>query len=87
MDPRDLIRSNAYLGPGTYSVGLLYRDAGTNWGVPSQPFGVVTLNPQVEADIELRSEGLKRRIRRRLMSEITSEFAALNEGLLRELAR
>jgi hypothetical protein len=77
--------------------------APTNWGVPAGPRFVVRLDPQLDAgkalfqsssegldlerELELRSETVKRRIRRKLMSELTKEFSTSNDELLRELAR
>jgi hypothetical protein len=100
MDPRDLVRNNGYIGPASFSVGMLYMNlAPTNWGVPAGPLFVVKLDPQVDAgrslfqspsedlNLDLRSEVVKRRIRRKLMSELTSEFTTSNDELLRELAR
>jgi hypothetical protein len=94
MDPRDLVRSNGYLGPGLLSVGQVYMNLvpGTNW-VSFEPSFVVTLDPQVNVGtarpddaVELRGQLLKRRFRRKLMSELTNEFALLHDDLLRELA-
>ncbi len=91
MDPRDLARGNGV----SFSVGPLYTNAPyTNWGVPSGPSFVITLDPQVNVGpVNLRNEGeydaglLKKNRRRRLMSALASEFAVLREDLLRELAR
>lgn len=97
MDPRDLVRNNGYIGPASFSVGTPYMSlAPTNWGVHAGPLFVVRLDPQLDAgkglfqsseDVELRSDAVKRRTRRKLMSELTREFAESNDELLRELAR
>ena len=100
MDPRELVRNNGYIGPASFSVGMQYMNlAPTNWGVPAGPLFVVMLDPQVDVGrsllgsssealkFDLRSEVVTRRVRRKLMAELTSEFSTSNDELLRELAR
>lgn len=99
MDPRDLVRSNAYSGSGLFSASQVYIDLvpGTNW-VSSGPPSAIVLDPQVRgearphvagqyADVDLQAELVKRRVRRKLMSDLTNEFAVWHDDLLRELAR
>lgn len=95
MDPRDLVRSNGYMGPDLVWVGQVNLGyvPGTNW-VSSQPSPVVRLDPQVgvgavppESDLRLRSELLERRFRSKLMTELMGDFAVLHDELLSDLAR
>jgi hypothetical protein len=81
MDVRDLIMSNGYPGFVFLPFGQAHVSvlSGSNWGNP-QPVAV-------DAEVEFRSDFLKRRIRRKLMSDLASEFAVLHDDLLRELAR
>jgi hypothetical protein len=100
MDPRDLVQSNRYLGPASFSADLVYilQAPTTNWGVPSEQRFVVKLSPQVGegsgglvlSDIyaeEGHAVSLKRRLRRELMGNLTNEFTSMRDQLLRDLAR
>ncbi len=91
MDPRDLATGN-----GVSWVDPLYINLvpGTNWGVPSGPSLVVTLDPQLRAKsakpediMESDVRFLEGRARRKLMTELANEFGVMHETLLRELAR
>jgi hypothetical protein len=95
MDPRDLVRSNGYLGPGLGSGDQVYLNLvpGTNW-VYFQPPSVVTLDPLVdvgttppEGGVGVRPELLERRFRSKLMAELMGDFAAMHDELLSDLAR
>ena len=94
MDPREVIKNNGYIGPASFSVGTPYVNlAPTNWGVPAGPLLLVSLDPQVDVGKTLfhtssdSVDFVKRRIRRKVMSELANEFATSNDDLLRELAR
>jgi hypothetical protein len=93
MDPRDLVASNAYLGPASFSVDLpcIRTIAQTNWGVCTGQVLSVTLDPQVDADntyftSHLSASAQRRRVRRRVLSDLASEFSVWNNDLLRQLA-
>jgi hypothetical protein len=92
MDTRNLASSNVYPGPASVSVDLPWIGTpSTNWSVTASQVCSVRLNPQIDLSASpiqsASSESLKRRVRRRLMTDLTDEFATWNDELLRELAR
>jgi hypothetical protein len=72
MDPRELLNSNGYLGPGVFSVGLRNGNFLTdnNWGVAVWPAVTVFQMPTYHQ-----------------MSRFANEFALMHDDLLRDLAR
>ncbi len=95
MDPRDLVRSNGYLGPALGPGDQVYLTLvpGTNW-VGFQPPSIVTLDPLIDmgssrfkGSMEVRPELLESRRRTALMAELMGDFAAMHDELLSDLAR
>ena len=98
MDTAEITRNNGYLGPVSFSVDLLHTGvcSNSNWGVPLNSGVVVKFDPQVDrlppllqsksdADEAVRTE--MRRIRRKLMSDLSTEFSTSLDDVLQELAR
>ncbi len=92
MDPQ-LVRSNAFAGASSFSIGPsdFGPASGNTWDMTVPVTFSVRLDPQIEtagriAENEARADSLRRHLRREVMRELTSEFAARNDELLRELA-
>lgn len=100
MDPRDLVKGNAYTGPASFSSDPSYFGAlpTSNWVVPGPQAFVVKLDPQLPSPVaptEVAADNLedewlsfqvRRRVRREMMRKAASEFASRHGQLLRELA-
>lgn len=94
MDARDFVNTN-YLAPGFITLGSFYVNpviAATNSGAPDVTIAYELNQPvdfsksYAEDVLGLRAEVLRRRLRQK-MADLTGEFLALNDDLLRELAR